>query len=188
MQPAKDIQKLNKLFEMFQPALFSYCNHLIHSEEDAREIVNDVFINIWNKRSELNLDETLKAYLYAGVKNRAFNHLRDKKQVYTPLSDISEKESNIVPITEHLQALETEKLVFALIDQLPEKCRQIFIMSRRDNLTYKQIAELLEINIKTVENQISIAIKFIKKGLEKSDTKGNYLHLLPWLALWLGTN
>jgi RNA polymerase sigma-70 factor (ECF subfamily) len=83
---------------------------------------------------------------------------------------------------EILQAKQTEELVNKLIEQLPPRCKQIFVLSRKEFLSNKEIASLMELNEKTIENQISIAIKFIKIGLSKQQKQNNLpLVLFPWV-------
>jgi RNA polymerase sigma-70 factor (ECF subfamily) len=87
---------------------------------------------------------------------------------------------------ELLQAKQTEELVYKLIEQLPPRCKQIFVLSRKEFLSNKEIASLMELNEKTVENQISIAIKFIKSGLYKQQKQNNLpLLLFPWVLAML---
>jgi RNA polymerase sigma-70 factor, ECF subfamily len=155
----------------------------VRSPEDANEIVNDTFLVIWEKQEELVLDDSLKAYLYTIVRNKSLNLLKKRKIEVTELDMGFEIPSVQYSALEVLQAKQTEELVYTLIEQLPPRCKQIFVLSRKEQLSNKEIASLMDLNEKTVENQISIAIKFIKNGLNKQQNQNNSpLVLLPWIV------
>jgi RNA polymerase sigma-70 factor (ECF subfamily) len=162
----------------------------VKSSEDAHEIVNDTFMVIWEKKDELTLDASLKPLLYTIVRNKSLNVLKKRKIDINELNEGFEVMSADPNPVEIIQAKQTEEAVFALIEQLPPKCKQIFVMSRREYLSNKNIAEILEISEKTVENQITIAIKFIKKGLiVKNEKNGNNLIVMfPWVIALLINN
>ncbi len=160
----------------------------VKSREDADEIVNDTFMVVWDKQDELALDASIKSFLYTVVRNKSLNLLKKRKIEVTELDENFEIVSNHTSPIEELQARETEAAVFALIDKLPPKCRQIFVMSRKEFLSNKEIAGIMDINEKTVENQISIAIKFIRAGLRTPRNNGQdnlKIILFPWLMAWL---
>ena len=154
----------------------------VRSQEDANEIVNDAFLVVWEKKDELELDDSLKAYLYTIVRNKSLNLLKKRKIEVTDLDvgfDIPSVQYSPLDL---LQAKQTEALVYHLIEQLPPRCKQIFVLSRREQLSNKEIASLMDLNEKTIENQISIAIKFIKNGLNKQQKQNNLpLIVFPWI-------
>lgn len=157
------------------------------SIEDADEIVNDTFLAVWEKKDQLILDDTLKSYLYTIVKNKSLNWLKKRKVELTELDanfDLADSNTSAIEI---LQAKETEAAIYELIEKLPNKCKQIFVLSRKEQMSNKEIAILLELSEKTIENQITIAIKMIKIGLRKKQNEDNgfKMHLLPWMMLWL---
>lgn len=155
----------------------------VRSPEDANEIVNDTFLVVWEKQEELVLDDSLKAYLYTIVRNKSLNLLKKRKIEVTELDMGFEIPSAQYSALEVLQAKQTEELVYTLIEQLPPRCKQIFVLSRKEQLSNKEIASLMDLNEKTIENQISIAIKFIKNGLHKQQKQNNSpLVLLPWVV------
>jgi RNA polymerase sigma-70 factor (ECF subfamily) len=162
----------------------------VKSAEDADEIVNDTFLVIWEKREEVLLDATIKSYLYTIVRNKSLNFLKKKKLDEVTLDNEFEIASPHISAIEHIQAKETEKAIFEIIEKLPPKCKQIFVLSRKEHMNNKEIAELLELSEKTIENQITIAIRIIKESLyrkQKSDTDFKII-LLPWLIGWLISN
>jgi RNA polymerase sigma-70 factor (ECF subfamily) len=162
----------------------------VRSREDADEIVNDTFLVLWEKQEELTLDQSIKPFLYTVVRNKSLNLLKKKKIEITEFDEGFEIASPHSSPIEILQARETEEAILELISRLPPKCRQVFVLSRKEHLGNKEIAGILDINEKTVENQISIAIKFIRAGLQsRHDHNGNNNGLkmifFPWVLAWL---
>ena len=127
------------------------------------EIVNDVYVSLWQNRHTYNEIRSIKSYLFSAVKNRSINQIKKKKIEVTHLWPNNEESSfradAAVDEKDHKVALEN------LMDQLPPKCRQIFVMSRIDELSYAEIAELLDLSIKTVENQMGKALKIFRKKM-----------------------
>lgn len=158
------LKAFETMFKRMQPALVRYASFTLSNSEEAYEVVQDVFLNVWNKRDRLSFDDGLKAYLYRAVRNHSINRLKKFKPDTTDIdervmglpaegdSDASEKESRL-------------NSIFRQVDQLPEQCREIFLMSRMEGLSHKEIAEILELSPKTVENQVGIALKKIRKGI-----------------------
>lgn len=159
----------------------------VRSKEDADEIVNDTFMAIWDKRDEMDFTQNLKPLLYTIVRNKSLNLLKKRKIEITDVEDGFEIASDIISPVDILQAKETEEAIYRIIDKLPPKCKQIFIMSRKEFLNNKEIAAILEITEKTVENQITIAIRTIKAGLNHKKDNNNNLPLVifPWLLAYL---
>ncbi len=158
------------IFRQYHPGLLAFAQSILHNIEDAEEIVHDVFIGYWNegKFRELQDENSLKGYLFRAVKNRSLNHIR-KNKIET--SDLPEDSSGIVldpNVEQQLEVQEIHEKVNTLIDQLPKKCRQIFIMSRTYEMSHKEIGEIMDITPKTVENQISIALKFLRPYFNRS--------------------
>jgi RNA polymerase sigma-70 factor, ECF subfamily len=178
---------LEQLFYKYQPSLHWFCMQYVKNTSDADEIVNDTFLAVWDKKEELVLDDTIKKYLYTVVKNKSLNHLKKLKVEASELLPEYELATNYLSPIDYLQAKETETAIFELIEKLPLRCKQIFVLSRKENMSNKEICNLMEISEKTVENQITIAIKFIKDGLnhKKETQTGVKLILLPWMLFWL---
>jgi len=132
----------------------------------AEELVQQIFINIWERRYELSISTSMKSYLFTAVRNKSFNYIKLQLPKEYKKVDIDEvgfidsnnKEEDIV--------FEDLKVYVAnAIDSLPAKCKVIFNLSRNSGLTYKEIAEELDISVKTVENQIGIALKKLREQL-----------------------
>ncbi len=153
-----------EIFRKYRPGLVAFAVTIIHNSNEAEEVVHDVFISYWNGGEYRNIqnDAALKSYLFRAVKNRSLNQLRKAKVDYTDLPADESVISVSPSVIEELSTKEIKQKVHALIEQLPKKCRQIFIMSRTYEMSHKEIAEILNISTKTVENQIGIALKFLR--------------------------
>ncbi len=128
--------------------------------------MQDVFVKIWILRDQLEIKTNVKAYLYAAVKNHLLNILKQEKK----LSSIDDfyhfsNDSCESPESDHLKD-ETRQAVLKAIEELPPKCKKIFMMHRYDDLKYHEIADILGISINTVKTQIKRALKTLHKKLE----------------------
>lgn len=161
-----------KAFEMLYSTCYVYlcavATKYIFNAETSREIVNDVFINVWNNRSTLTYP--VQAYLVRAVQNRSLNHLRQKHLQMVPMSDVQEhlltiqeqqigKESH--PLA-YLENKEFEERIYEAENQLPEKCRDIFIQYLYYNRSYDEIAQHNHISPSTVRVQIKIGLSKLK--------------------------
>ena len=155
--------QFEKLYKRFQPSLTNYAFYLTRSSEDAKEIVNDVFLSVWSKQNRLTLDNSLKTYLYTAVKNRSINYIK-KNKLETVFDDQLDTLSDFKADKSLLQK-EQQIIIEQIMNNLPTKCKQVFSMSRIDQLSNKEIASLLDISIKTVEAQITKALKIFRKKL-----------------------
>lgn len=185
----KERSRLNSfenLFRQFHPALVAYAYNFLKSREDAMEVVQDVFVSIWNKRDELQFDAGLKGYLYAATRNKSLNYIQKKKLPTVTFSPALHDGQSENPADEALETAELEVALYDEIYQLPEKCRKIFLLSRQEGMTYREIAESLNISIKTVENQIGIALKRIRKRLIEFNNAGKIGLLLLILLTFFG--
>jgi RNA polymerase sigma-70 factor, ECF subfamily len=141
----------------------------VKNEEDAIEIVNDAFLAVWDKKEYLTLDNNLRAYLYKTVKNKSLNFIQKKKLLTNDVEEEIDLDSSYPSPFEILEFKEAQKILDALIDELPDRCKQIFLLSRKEGMSHKEIAEIMDISTKTIENQIGIAIKIIRAGFAKSN-------------------
>jgi RNA polymerase sigma-70 factor (ECF subfamily) len=165
---AQDLVAFEQLFRKFRPGLVAFATSIIGRSNDAEELVHDVFIAIWNRESN-DLDPNgIKSYLFTSVKNRCLNFIKKSKLDVTDINEEAPVFDANVNAHTSMVAKESEKRIHLLIDQLPKKCKQVFLMSRIYELSYKEIAEILEITPKTVENQTSIALKFLKENFNKN--------------------
>lgn len=161
----KDEASFEILFRKLYRPLCKTLFKVIQDKQTAEDIAQDAFFILWEKRKEIRL--SIKSYLYRAALNKAFTYLeRDKRLVRTQHEgDWYEYEPSANTTQETFQLNETQTEINKAIDSLPPACKTVFLMSRMEEMTYKEIAEALNISIKTVENQMSKALKQIKERL-----------------------
>jgi len=159
-------KEFEQLFKEFFAPLCGFARKFIRDDDSSREIVHDVFINLWNKRDTIDPEKSIKSYLFTSVNNRCLNYIRDHKK-FDKTEFIASRHEDLVDLdaNEKMVAAENEKRILDIIDALPEKCKEIFKMSRFEELKYAEISERLNISIKTVEAQMSKALKILHEKL-----------------------
>ena len=134
----------------------------------AQDIVQQIFTNLWERGVNFETIDSVEAYLMRSVRNKVITD-QSKRKVTTDLSE--ETSQTNFGVVEQLEARETKQRLDSLISRLPEKRQIIFKMSRFDQMTYKQIAGSLDISIKTVENQMIAALKFLRNEFFDSENQ-----------------
>lgn len=161
-----DRKAFEHIFRTYYQDLCRFGVTYVKDMDVSEELVQQIFINIWERRYELSISTSMKSYLFTAVRNKSFNYLKlqlPKEYKKVDIDDVGfidtfNKEEDIV--------FEDLKVYVAkAIDTLPGKCKTIFNLSRNSGLTYKEIAEELDISVKTVENQIGIALKKLREQL-----------------------
>jgi len=166
--------QFRQLFRTLYDPLSKYAFSLVQDHESAEDIVQEVFIRIWEKHQAVVQSPQARPYLYRAVRNACFNHLGAQKRM--PVSSLSDTElatdENITwTISEEPDdsAIPNyRELLKKGIEQLPEKCREVFLLSRTGNLSNQEIADNLGISIKTVNNQTWKAMKLLKAFVQKA--------------------
>jgi RNA polymerase sigma-70 factor (family 1) len=157
------------LYRLYFVRLFRFCYSIVHQKESAEEIVNDVFLKLWQRRHHKPPIANPRLYLYVSVKNRSLNYLRDNAAAHT--IEISERCDQYIrfDINPETILLDAEGLqrIQAAINQLPPRCRLIFSLIKEDGLKYKEVSRLLELSVKTVEAQLAIALRKIAAALKQ---------------------
>ena len=155
-------------FDTYYDNLCNFVNSYLRDETLAEDIVQNIFIYLWENRNSLPTNCSIKSYLYTASKNKSLNHLRNEKnknrivgELLTQAEFNSEEKAD-----QFLEFEELRKVVFSAIDVLPANCKTIYKLSRDEGLTNKEIAERLGVSVKTVENQMTIAIRKIKEFLQ----------------------
>lgn len=175
-------------FEEIYVSYFSrmrrFAQEYVLSEEEAENIVQDVFTELWERKVLLTYDINLVAFLFTTIKNRCIDYLRHKVIVREAVNQLQEEYQLVLKVKlaslelfdqSMLSEQDLEKIITQVIDSLPEKCREIFIKSKMEGKKQKEIAAELNISLKTVENQMNIAYKKLKAELH------DYLPLLLFL-------
>lgn len=153
-------------FRKYYQSLCNYANSILKEIDEAEEVVQNLFLNIWEKRSELEINISLKSYLYRAVHNHCLNRIkhlkvREEYQQYT----VNFYDASYESVSQTVLKNELETKIEEAIRKLPEQCKLIFRMSRFEELKYQEIAEKLKISPKTVENQIGKALKILRVEL-----------------------
>lgn len=165
-----DSKAFELLFDRYYVSLCRYCFIFLKNEVHAEEIVQQFFINFWVNRNTLMITTSLKSYLYRSVRNRCLNFIRDEKTKVKAVSELKQtlEKNGYSEQTLLIEVDELHEIIQSAIESLPEKCQNIFKMSRNMELSTKEIAAELSLSPKTVENQITIALKKIKKYLDEN--------------------
>jgi len=163
-----DEQAFELLFRKYYTRLCGFAYKFLNNMELSEELVQEVFMKLWQNRGKLNDNTTIKSYLFKLVKNQSLNSLDHKKveKRYAEIMRVAYSSKDNFSPYESLLAKELEDKISIVIDDLPPKCKKIFELSRNDGLKYKEIAQKLKISIKTVETQISRALKKIRLELK----------------------
>jgi RNA polymerase sigma-70 factor (family 1) len=162
-----DMAAYKELFVSFYNPLLRFAITLVKSREQSEEVVSDVFINIWEKRKRINSITNLKVYLFIAVKNTALNYLsRQNKNLTDSVDDAGMEFKSVYFDPEQLMVTaEMIARIKAAIEELPPKCKLIFKLIKEEELKYRDVAEILNISVKTVESQIAIALKKIGNSI-----------------------
>jgi RNA polymerase sigma-70 factor (ECF subfamily) len=163
------------LFRAHYTRLCNFAQSYVPDLDTAREIVQEVFVNLWNTRDTISPDKSVISYLYTSVKNRCLNWLRDQNKFRSYVLDIELEESYFFTERDLLHESDVNRRIEQALGKLPEKCRQVFEMSRFEELKYKEIAEKLGISVKTVEVQVSKALRILREELKE------LLMIIIWL-------
>lgn len=154
------------LFKKYYSVLVVFAQKMIGDTDTSKELVQDVFVNFYEKRKTIKIHTSLKAHLYQSVRNRCLNHIKRENTIrnHHQTIEVELKDSHVV-LDKQIEEVELEQRLFKAIKSLPEKCRVIFEMSRLDGLTNQEIADELELSKRTVETQISKALRIIREKL-----------------------
>ena len=161
-----DKAAFEEIFRSYFTPLCSFAQKFVQDIDEAKDIVHNVFVNLWNRRDEVDMETSLKSYLFQGVHNRSLNYIRDTKKLVQFDAPQNEAELGLyLDAKDHLESSEAERRINQALDNLPDKCKEIFLMNRFDGLKYQEIAEKLNISVKTVETQMSRALKTLRERL-----------------------
>ena len=157
-----------KLYRHFQPLLKKFAYSICKNREDAEEIVEDVFIRVWMKRRTLDQVTNLKLYLYIATRNFSLNYCRNRQMPdQLNIDELKIEIQSLLPNPQqHVLSLEACRQIAAAVEELPHRCKVVFKLVKEDGLKQKDVAELLHISLKTVENQLAIAVKRIALAIE----------------------
>lgn len=157
------------LFRKYYGRLCGFANKFIGSSTESEEIVQEVFLNIWNRKEKLKLNEEIRSYLFKSVQNLCFNYIQHQKIVdkyYSAIEIAYKNQTDDFNTYESVLYNELQTKVDEAISTLPKACRRIFKMSRVEGLKYAEIAQKLNISVKTVETQMGRALVKLRLALK----------------------
>jgi RNA polymerase sigma-70 factor (ECF subfamily) len=162
-----DKKAYEQLFRQYYQALCNYAFSVIKDGVEAEEVVQNLFYNLWNRRETLEINISVKAYLYRAAHNDCLNRIKHAKVRTVYAEDYKSSVSGAYDDSlKTLHAKELNKKINSAIEELPEQCGLVFRLSRFDNLKYNEIAAQLDISVKTVENHMGKALKLMREKLK----------------------
>jgi RNA polymerase sigma-70 factor (ECF subfamily) len=156
------------LFRFYYPGLVTFVAHIISDRDEAEEIVQDFFVNLWTVRKNIQKSTSLKSYFFVSVKNRAFNYLKKeqiKEKTLGLLKELVDKDILYQP--DLFVESELQQQIAKAMEKLPERTREVFMMSRFKGISNDEIAIQLDLSKRTVETQISNALKILREELKE---------------------
>ena len=163
-----DENAFRQVYVFYYRRLYQFAYALVKTREPAEEIVEDVFVRIWQQRETIGSIQNLRVYLYTAIKNSALNYLSQKarQSITEPFDHIHISIGNSGDTPEQiLITAEIQQKIQAAVDALPPRCKMIFKLVREDGLKYKEIAGILNISVNTIDAQMAIAIKRITAAI-----------------------
>lgn len=175
-----DESGLDGLFRKHYVELCRVADRIVANEAAAEDVVQELFLSIWQKRNTLPVIDSIEAYLRRSARNRSLNYLRDQKRIPSGNGEMPILSSSVDETSAPLELEELQQKVDGAINSLPERCRLVYVLSRFENLSHKEIGEKLKISPKTVENQMGRAYRFLRDALSVGLllTVSNMLRLL----------
>ncbi|MGI9160084.1 MAG: RNA polymerase sigma-70 factor [Saprospiraceae bacterium] len=173
---------LKDLFERHYPLLVADIYRLIPDLDTCRDLAQEVFIELWTKRAQLRIQGAFRAYLRRAAINRALNYIKQQRRFVYDDEEIGDRPESSRAADEGLSLAEQdirEAQLHRAIEALPEKTRLVFCMSRFERMSHKEISAQLGISTKTIENQITRAMRLLRETLLKN------AHLSPIVIFWL---
>jgi RNA polymerase sigma-70 factor (ECF subfamily) len=154
-------------FEKYYPDLCNFVNIYVHDPVVSEEIVQDIFIYFWEKREEITIDTSVRSYLYRASKNKSLNYIRNEKTKLSIFARLSDPDYSNADMPDHIiDANQLREVINRAIDSLPERCREVYILGKEKNLSYREISEEMRISVKTVEVQMGKALKTLRGQLK----------------------
>lgn len=176
-----DESALTELYNKFWQSLFMSSYNVLKDKELCEDIIQDIFMNIWNNREKLEINISLKGYMYACARYQVFNQFKkNKDKIHVEFfDDLDKRFQHSTPETQ-LMHDELVQQINSIVESLPLKCQLVYKLSREEQLSHKEIAERLDISTKTVENHITKALQVIRLSMGSSASMA--------MVLWLSRN
>jgi RNA polymerase sigma-70 factor (ECF subfamily) len=174
-----DFHAFDALFHKYSKSLYAFALSITRDNFAAEEITQLVFLKVWEKRTQINEYLSFKSFLFSITYNETISWLRKEKSEKRRISEFVHASCFQTNDTEQLVEFSNiEGIAKRLVQEMPEKRKEIFSLSREQGFSNKEIADKLKISVKTVENQITSALKYLKKNLGKHDIIGLLFYFL----------
>lgn len=160
-----DEQAFEKVFRTYYKSLCLFSNRILHDPPSSEEVVEDIFFNLWERRDKFDITTSLKSYLFRSAYNNSLKLLRHQKIVANYESRMVEEEPQYQLQENYLEIGEITHSVLKTLDQVPERTRMIFQMNRDEGLKYQEIADKMNISVKTVEAHMTSILKLLRENL-----------------------
>lgn len=172
------------LFRKYYPSLIFYATRLV-GEEEAEDVVQDVFVELWKRKDSIEIGDQIQAFLYRAVYTRALNVLKHRSVqdgYCAAMEEINQKRAEFYQpdnneVIRKIEDRELRKEIYTAINELPDKCKEVFKLSYLHEMKNKEIADVLGVSLRTVEAHMYKALKFLRSRLE-------YLSFILFLFLW----
>jgi RNA polymerase sigma-70 factor, ECF subfamily len=162
-----DKEAFRFFFEKYYSEMCNFANVYLHDPVMSEEIVQDIYVYFWEKKENIHIESSVKSYLFRASINKSLNHIRNEKTRFNIQKKLSKESENIheMPIN-NMDATQITGLIEKTINSLPPKCREVYILGKEKNLTYKEISSKMGISIKTIENHMGKALKTLREALK----------------------
>lgn len=155
-----DKKQFSEYYHSYYRQLCLHALHFMGDTDEAEDVVQETFVNLWDKREQWKTIKSVKAYLYTAVRNNCLTRIRDAKPT-TSLDNLPDEE--FLSEEEQMERAEMEARIWKMIDELPERRREIFLMAKRNGMRYKDIAQQTGLTVKTIENHVLRAMQSLRE-------------------------
>ncbi len=153
-------------FERYYPDLCNLVNLYLHDPMMSEEVVQDIFIYLWEKKEKIKIESSVKLYLLRASKNRSLNYIRDQRAKLDIHQHLAEFNGNTAEMPDKvMDTNQLREVIDTAINSLPDRCREVYILGKEKSLSYKEISDELGISVKTVEVQMGTALKKLRDQL-----------------------
>jgi RNA polymerase sigma-70 factor (family 1) len=154
------------IYDRYWALLYRHARKMLQNDEEAKDVVQEVFMMLWTRLTTLGINQPLAAFLYTATRNKVLDHLKHSKVKARYAASLQqEMESQLQPPDSLVRERQLARQIESEIQFLPPKMREIFVMSRREYKSYKEISEQLQISDKTVKKQVSNALQILRVRL-----------------------
>ena len=172
-----DITSFDQLYQVYYKKVYLFARGILKSHEEAENIVQEVFIKIWEKHKELDENQSFESFVFTVSYNTSISLIRKKLREKHFLEEWYKRLENEKPVVNEADYNDLHERTKKLIDQLPQRRRQVYRMSREKGLTYAEISKKLGISVNTVENHMAASLKFLRQHLEDNLAFGLFFML-----------